>query len=168
MATGQPGLGITIETWSGGFMNTRINHVAVIVAAVVYFVLGAGWFTFFSQAWLAGIGKTMEQMQHSGVPPAVPYALAFVCNLIMAYALAFLAGITAHTKASSGAKLGALLGIAFVATAFATEYAFEARSVQIFAINAGYPVVGMIIMGAIVGGWRGKAAPSTMPHAAGA
>lgn len=149
-------------------MNSKINHVATIVAAVIYFVMGAGWFTLFSQAWLAGIGKTMEQLQHSGVPPAVPYAVAFVSALIMAYALAFLAGITDHTKASSGAKLGALLGLAFVATAFATEYVFEARSLQIFAINAGYPVVGMVVMGAIVGGWRGKAAPSSKPQVAGA
>src|SRR5205085_2834084 len=118
-------------------MNTKLNHVAVIVAAVIYFCLVAAWFTFFGQAWLAGIGKTVEQLQHSGVPPAVPYVVTFVCDLIMAYALAFLAGITAHTKASSGGKLGGLIGIAFVAAAFASEYAFEARSVQLFAINAG-------------------------------
>ena len=39
-----------------------INHFAVVVAAVVFFMLGAGWYTVLSNAWLAGIGKTMEQL----------------------------------------------------------------------------------------------------------
>jgi hypothetical protein len=49
--------------------------------------------------------------------------------------------------------VGAFLWV-LIGAAFATEYAFEARSIQIFAINAGYPLVGMMVMGAILGVWR--------------
>jgi hypothetical protein len=38
----------------------------------------------------------------------------------------------------------------------ATEYAFEGRSVRTLAIVAGYPLVGMVLMGAVLGGWTRK------------
>jgi hypothetical protein len=44
----------------------------------------------------------------------------------------------------------------FVATTFLTEYVFELRSVTIWLITAGYPLIGMLIMGAILGTWRKK------------
>jgi hypothetical protein len=37
------------------------------------------------------------------------------------------------------------------------NYGFEARPLSLWLINAGYMVVGMTLMGAIVGGWRKKA-----------
>ena len=36
--------------------------LAIIVATLCYFGLGAVWFTVFRNAWLEGIGKTMEQL----------------------------------------------------------------------------------------------------------
>ena len=39
-----------------------------------------------------------------------------------------------------------------------TEIAFELRSLQFFLITAGYPLVGLLLMGAILGGWRKKVA----------
>jgi hypothetical protein len=37
-----------------------------------------------------------------------------------------------------------------------TEFVFEGRSLEIFVITAGYPLVGTLLMGAIVGGWKKK------------
>jgi hypothetical protein len=38
------------------------NHLAVIVAAIVFFAIGAAWYNIFSAPWLNGIGKTVEQI----------------------------------------------------------------------------------------------------------
>ena len=38
------------------------RHIAVWIAAIVFFVLGAIWYTVLSARWLAAIGKTMEQI----------------------------------------------------------------------------------------------------------
>jgi len=38
----------------------------------------------------------------------------------------------------------------------ATEYAFEGRGVKMLTIVAGYPLVGMVLMGAVLGGWNRK------------
>ncbi len=122
--------------------NTKINYAAVAIAAVPYWLLGAAWFTILSRQWLAGVGKTVQQLRQQGGSPAVPYVIALVCNLIFAYVLAWVIAQTGDQSAARGVKLGALVWLGFVATAMATEYVFEARSLQFFAITAGYPLVG--------------------------
>ena len=132
----------------------KINILAVVVAAVVYWLLGAAWFTVLSKAWLAGIGKTMEQLKQEGGSPALAYVVALVCNLIMACVLSWLVIQTGEQTAMRGIGLGALLWMGLVGTSIGTEYVFESRSLQIFAITGGYPLVGLVLMGAIVGGWK--------------
>jgi hypothetical protein len=134
--------------------NGGINIWAVLVAAVVYWLLGAAWFTIFSQPWLASIGKTMEQLHHEAVNPGVAYAAALVANLVIAYVLGWVVIKTGEQTAVRGAIIGALLWVGLVGTTIGTELIFEGRSFEGFVLTAGYPLVGMLLMGAIVGGWK--------------
>ena len=138
-------------------MTDKTNFVAVIVAAIAYWILGAVWFTVLANPWAEGIGKTQEQIMQAG-SPIVPYFIALASNLVMAFVLAWVVVATGEQSASRGIKLGALMGLGLVAAAMGTEFAFERRSLQIFLIIGGYPLAGLALMGAIVGGWRRKAA----------
>jgi hypothetical protein len=131
-----------------------INIWAVLVAAVVYWLLGAVWFTIFSNAWLASIGKTMEQLQHEVVNPGAAYGVAFVANLIIAYVLGWVVIRTGEQTVVRGITVGALLWVGLVGTTIGTAFIFEGRSLEGFVLTAGYPLVGMLVMGAIVGGWK--------------
>ena len=132
------------------------NHFAVVVAAVVFFVIGAGWYTVLAKPWLAGIGKTMEQMaQESGGSP-MPYVVGFLAILVMCYTLNSLLNRLGDTTAASGAKVGGFIALGFVAANIALNYGFELRSVSLWAINSGYVLIGLVIAGAIIGGWRKK------------
>lgn len=133
----------------------KINIWAVVVAAVAYWMLGAAWFTILSKPWLASIGKTMEQLQHEAVNPGVAYGVAFVANLIIAYVLGWVVISTGQQTAIRGISMGALLWVGLVATTIGTAFIFEGRSLEGFVLTAGYPLVGMLVMGAIVGGWKG-------------
>lgn len=130
-----------------------INIWAVLVAAVVYWLLGAVWFTIFSNAWLASIGKTMEQLQ-GAVNAGIAYSIALVCNLIIAYVLGWVVIRTGEQTAVRGITIGALLWVGLVGTTIGTAFIFEGRSLEGFVLTAGYPLVGMLVMGAIVGGWK--------------
>ena len=132
------------------------NHVAVIVAAVVFFMLGAGWYTVLSNAWLAGIGKTMEQMTTEGGGSAMPMVVGFLAVLVMCYTLNSLLNRLGDTTAAGGAKVGAFVALGFVAANIALNYGFELRGVMLWAINSGYVLAGLVIAGAIIGGWRKK------------
>ena len=134
----------------------KLNHAAVVTAGVLYWFLQAGWFTVFSKPWLEGLGKTAAQLQQQGTGGPLPYLVALVSNIVIAYALAWVALQTGEQTAARGMTVGVLLWLGIVATTFATEYIFEARSFQIFAINAGAPLLGMLLMGGTVGGWKKK------------
>jgi hypothetical protein len=134
----------------------RHNSAAIAVATLIYFFLGAAWFTMFMNPWLAGIGRTMAELKASGVPPWLGYVVALIMTAVLAIALSWIIQSTGAQTAVRGASIALLLWFGFVLTTWATEYAFEARSLSILAINTGYPLVGMLLMGLVIGGWKAK------------
>jgi len=135
----------------------RVNYAAVVVSAIIYWLLGALWYgVFFGKAWMALEGMTLAQAQQMN--PTVPYIIAFVAALILSYVLANVCLWRHVDSASKGASLGVLFWIGFVGTTTLTTYEFEGRSFHLFLINYGYCLVGMVIIGAILGAWKKKAA----------
>ena len=62
---------------------TKVRLGPWLLSAVIYFVLGAVWFTAFRAPWLQGVGKTLEQLQQQGSAGA-SYSIAFLANLASA------------------------------------------------------------------------------------
>jgi hypothetical protein len=133
----------------------RPNYVAVFVAALAYWLLGAVWYSvLFNKPWMALEHVTPEQM--SGPNPITPYIIAFILNLVMAFVLAQLCAWRNANTAARGAALGILIWIGFVGPAAYTTYMFEMRPKQLFAINEFYVLVGLCLMGSILGAWTRK------------
>ncbi len=137
--------------------SVRHNPLAIAVATIAYFLLGAVWFTVFQTAWLAGIGRTMQELTATGSNPFLGYAIALVGTFILALFLSWLIQVTGPQTLIRGVFLAVLTWICVVFTTWSTEYAFEARSPKILAINTGYCLTGMVLMGAILGAWKKKA-----------
>ena len=133
----------------------RTNWLAVIAAAIAHFVLGAAWFGGMKSAWLAGTGKTEQELLQQG-SPALAYSIAFVSNLIMALVLAKVIAASGRWSATGGMRVGLVLGFGLAFTAMVTELVFEARSTPFLLIAGGYPVAGCVLMGAILGAWKPK------------
>ena len=130
----------------------KISYTALIVAASAHWVLGAIWFSVFAAPWLAGIGRTRADLTHRG-SPAIVYLAAFASSLALAWTIAWLTASTGRLTMIRGMMSAGLLWLGLVCATMATELAFEGRSFEVFAITAGYPLVGMLIMGAILGRW---------------
>ncbi len=81
---------------------------------------------------------------------------------VLAAAISSIVQLTGPQTALRGIRMGAIAWFSFVFTTFATEYAFEVKP-GLFGINAGFWLFGMMLTGAIVGGW-GKG-PSPALHA---
>jgi hypothetical protein len=137
--------------------NVRHNPLAIAVATFLYFLLGGVWFTVFQKAWLLGVGRTLEELKATGISPVITYGLAIVTTLILAIFLSWIIQATGPQTAARGITIAIWTWFGVVFTTWATEYAFEARSLQIFFINTGYCLTGMIIMGAVLGAWKKKA-----------
>jgi hypothetical protein len=134
----------------------RQNYLAIVVAAIACFLLEAGWYSFFMKTWLSGIGRTMEWLVATGVNPALQYGTALVSAAVMASAISCVTQLTGPQTAWRGIKIAALLWLGFELTSFSTEYVFEVRPWSLLGINAGYWLLGMMLMGAIVGAWKKK------------
>jgi len=135
----------------------RPNYVAVFVAALAYWLLGAVWFAvLFSKPWMALEHVTPEQA--SGMNPIAPYIISFILNLIIAFVLGQLCAWRNAGTAARGAALGILIWIGFVGPITYSTYMYEMRPNQLFAINEFYPLVGLCLMGAILGAWTRKTA----------
>ncbi|MDE1176834.1 MAG: DUF1761 domain-containing protein [Edaphobacter sp.] len=132
----------------------RFQPLAIIIATLCYFGLGAVWFTLLKNPWMEGIGKTMEQLMASGVSPALIYIIALLLTLVLALFLSWLIQKTGPFTVAHGVQVAVIVWFCTVFVTFATEYAFEGRGVRTLAIVAGYPLVGMVLMGAVLGGWQ--------------
>jgi len=138
--------------------NTRLNWVAVLVAAIASFLFEALWFSLFMNQWLAGIGRTKEWLTASGLNPAIQYGTAILCAVIAAAVLSLCIQASGEHSARRGVLVGAIVWLGFVATTWATAYIFEVRTLQIYAINAGFWLFDLMLIGAIVGAWKKKPA----------
>ena len=135
----------------------RTNYPAVVVAAIAYFVLGGVWYgLLFNKQWMELEHATVEQMH--GASPAVAYIVSFVLELLIAYSLAQLCIWRNANTSGRGASIGVLVWIGFVGPIACMTYMFEMRPRALFAINEFYPLAGLVLMGAILGGWTKKAA----------
>jgi len=136
-------------------MMGSINHVAVWVAAIVYFLFGWLWYTVFGAAWVAAMGKTSM-----GAGGAV-YFWSFILGLILAYATAVaLARHPEDQTVSQGVSFALFMGIALFATQTLNQALYSGTPLLLWLINTGYVVVGFAIMGAIIGGWKKRVAAS--------
>ena len=133
----------------------RPNYVAVLVAAIAYWLLGAVWYgVLFGKQWMALENITPEQA--SSINPVAPYVISFILNLVIAFVLAQLCAWRNANTAARGAALGILMWIGFLGPVTYTTYMYEMRPKQLFAINEFYVLVGMCLMGAILGAWPKK------------
>ena len=135
----------------------KTNYLAVVVAAIAYFILGGLWYgVLFNKAWMALEQMTIEQTK--GANHAIPYIVSFLLELLIAYSLAQLCIWRNANTASRGSSVGVLVWIGFVGPIALMTYMFEMRPRALYAINEFYPLAGLILMGAILGGWTKKAA----------
>jgi len=134
---------------------STINWLAVLVATLASFALGALWYSLlFSKTWQREVGMT-EDMK-VGVNLAKVFGTCLVLTAIMGTGMALI--VQGHAPGMidwyGGMLHGLFIGICFVATSTAINYLYQRKSVLLWAIDAGYQVTFLTMMGAILGAWQ--------------
>ncbi len=135
----------------------EINYLAVLVAAVATFAIGALWYSplVLGKAWMEAHGYTPDELERMRKTAARAYFLSFLCYLVMALVYAVLISLTAATTALSGLWLGFLLWLGFVATTGLTSHLFgRERPIAVYLIDAGFQLVYLLLMGVLLALWR--------------
>jgi hypothetical protein len=135
----------------------KVNYAAIVVCAVVYWLLGAVWYGFlFAKPYVALENLTTEQLRAAN--PVLPYIVTFFLNLLIAFVLAQICIWRNANTAARGGAVGILLWIGFVGPITFTTYMYEMKPMELFAINQFYSLVGLFLMGLIIGAWKKKSA----------
>lgn len=126
-----------------------VSWVAVIVASLAGFLLGALWYgPLFGKAWMREVGYTEEDLKRD-FNPGKAYGLTFVYGLIAAYVMGAFLG--PNPDLGAAAALGTAAGLGWVGTSFATNYQFERKSNRLLYINAGYHTFQFMLFGVVFG-----------------
>jgi hypothetical protein len=99
-----------------------LNWLAVVAAAVAYFVVGAIWYAppLFGKSWTAAAGVEMG----TSANPTI-YLAPAIGSLLSAIALGMIAAASATDTVSEGLVLGLVVGVGFAVAIAAVTAAFE-------------------------------------------
>jgi hypothetical protein len=131
---------------------TGVNYIAVIIAALAGFGLGAVWYTVLAKPWMRAIGKTeAECKQQQGSAKVVPFAIFIVALFIMAWMLAGLMGHLGDITIRRGVISGLFVWLGFVITTMGVNHAFNGAKPMLTLIDGGYWLAVLLIQGAVIG-----------------
>lgn len=137
-------------------MEVPINYWAVLGATIASMLIGFLWYgTLFGKKWMTLAGLTPESMKAMKMSPMGANIGMFIMSLLMAYVLAH--GIVFGNaylgmSGAAGGVMGAFwywLGFAVPLTS--GSYLWEGKSAKLWILNAGYYLVTLLVMGAILG-----------------
>ena len=133
-----------------------LNWLAVVVAALAYFAIGALWYSpvLFGNIWMAAAGTATPE-DGSGPGPVV-YVVPLVGSALAALALGMIAQASGTDTVGEGIVLGLVAGVGFAVAIAAVTATFESSKPKPMTwgtINAGYHLVGIIAASVIIAIW---------------
>jgi len=140
----------------------NINWLAIVAAAVLPLVTGFLWYgPLFGKAWMKESGMTEEKAKQMN--PAKTYGIAVILSFFIAFSIWPMVftgggpgmphGVEPYLTFKHGAFHGAMLGIFVAFPVLAINSLFEQKSFKYVAINAGYWILTMALMGGIINAW---------------
>src|SRR5476651_548083 len=120
----------------------------LVLATVVYFGIGAAWYSplMFSKMWMEEIKMKKADMNMA----TSAMVKTFISMLVLVAVEAYLVHKTGTTGLLRGGYLGFKLWIGFVATTSLINSSFQGGSLKLYAIDQSYHLVGIVLAGAIL------------------
>jgi hypothetical protein len=125
-----------------------MNWLAVVVATLAFFAVGAIWYTaLFGRIWQREVGLSEEQLaggRNMMLVMGICFVLEFIVCLTVGHMFDFL-------EPSDRAKMMITLGLALgvMAPAVGINYLYQRKSLTLFLVDAGHFLAGMAAVGAV-------------------
>jgi Protein of unknown function (DUF1761) len=132
----------------------HLNHLALLVSALILWILGAAWYSppLFAKPWMAALGITPDSANKKGL--ILGMISSFVGDLILSLVLAHIVVWSGAQTFGWGVFIGVLVWLGFIAAPALPQGIYENRPFRLFAINTGYWLVGLILVGGMLAVWR--------------
>ncbi len=134
----------------------NLNYLAITVAALTAFVLGAVWYSplLFANAWVRASEHTPDKLASMQKGMVGRYAITLLAFFVMALVVAEISAIFGIVRVQGGLKLGLMLWVGFAVTLGLINTLYNARRMAVFFIDAGYALLYLLVMGTIIAVWR--------------
>jgi hypothetical protein len=137
---------------------TQLNWIAIAIAFVVFFIVGAIWFgpkTFYP-AWVKLMGLTPEPgkgLGHHGM--AFVFGLTALGALVQVVALALVIELVSAVHGPvgplGGLLLGLFIGVGFTAAGSLSHRLFAGHGVRVWLIESGGDILSLTLAGLVIG-----------------
>jgi hypothetical protein len=129
-----------------------MNFLALALAALAKTIIGAIWYSsaLFGARWLTYVQCSEEDLKR-GMPKAL--VVDIIGNFVMAFVLVHATHYAGAATAAQGAAVGFFNWVGFVAVSTLFTVTFEKRPFALWAINNGFQLIGIVVMGIIVTVW---------------
>lgn len=126
-----------------------VNLTAVVVAGVSAMVTGSIWYgPLFGKDWMKLSGLKKDDVKKSEMPKL--YGIMFLGSLVEAYILSMFIHYGGAYTLLNGIKTGVWAWLGFVGTVMLGNYLFARKPLKLYFIDAGYALVNLVVMGAIL------------------
>jgi hypothetical protein len=132
----------------------HLNIWPLLVSALILWILGAAWYSppLFAKPWMAALSITPDPSNKKSLLAGM--IASFVGDFILALALAHIIGWAHANSVHWGAFIGFLVWLGFFVAPNYPQGIYERRPFKLFAINNGYWLVGLLIVGVLLAVWR--------------
>lgn len=133
-------------------MDAGISYIAVLVAAVVAYAIGAMWHSpvGFGKQWMHLSGFSKEHMHSMPLTAKQAMIYGFFFTLLFAYVFAhFILYVGANTL-TLAFQMGFWVWLGFVVTTLANGWLWEGKSLKLFLFNTAYPLISIEAMAAVL------------------
>ena len=134
-----------------------INYLGVFLAAISFMVLGFLWYspTLLGKPWMKLKGYSASTLKTEQKKMGKFYALSFILALLTAYILAhvmeFSLNYFHYPRVQTGLTSAFYMWLGFVMPVQTTTMIFGEKKWKLLAIDTGYQLVGLMLMGTVLG-----------------
>ena len=133
-----------------------INYIAIVVAAVIVYVIGAVWYSplLFGKQWMKLQGftkKNLTKAKKRGMAKA--YILTFAAVLVMTWVLGLLVEAFSGGSFAGGMIVGFWVWLGFLATTQIGMVFWENKPFSLYLLNTAHYLVVLALAGGILAVW---------------
>src|SRR3954469_112298 len=125
-------------------MNLIMNYLAILVVAVVFWVLCVIWFSvLFNKPWQSGMAKLGTKIHKpSSSEMKKKFVASFLLNVVQVWGIAALVSGFEIMTMQPAICLGLLVGVCFAGASMACKSLWGSHGFKLTLIDVGYPIVG--------------------------
>lgn len=136
----------------------EVNLISVLLAAIGAMAVGFFWYSqmFLGKPWMKMMGYTAKDLKKEQQSMGMYYAMSFGLALLTAYVLSHVMALSSafydYGAVQTGITSALFMWLGFVMPVQATEVIFgKSKNWNLWAINTGYQLTSLIVMGIVLG-----------------